>query len=473
MQRRVIAAMLGAATLGGLVALNACTPQRSALEQVLNSGELRVYTRHAPTTFYQSPEGPAGLEYELARTFADRLGVRLKLVVADNLDEIFAGLRKGRADLAAAGLTVTEQHRQHIRFAPPYQSITQQLIYRKDSTPRPRNPDELDQGHIEVVANSSHAEQLRRLQESHADLQWHENANTDSTELMTLVAENIVDYTVADSNEMAVNRRYFPELRVAFDISESQELAWAMPQSEDTSLYKEVEHFFEELRNSGELAHLIKQHYGHVRSYNYGITPVFMHHVRSRMPEYRRLFKDAAGETGLDWRLLAAVAYQESHWDPLAVSPTGVRGLMMLTNVTAGQLGVLDRTDPEESVRGGARYLQGLYKRFDDIPEDDRMWFSLAAYNVGFGHVRDVQKITRQRGGNPNKWTDVKANLPLLTDPKWYRQTRYGYARGNEPVKYVDNIRSYYDILRWHKRQDSPAPGNRSDSILVYSSPVL
>lgn len=473
MQRRVITAVLGAAALGGVVALNACAPQRSALEQVLNSGELRVYTRYAPTTFYQSPEGPAGLEYELARAFADRLGVRLKLVVADNLEDIFTGLRKGHADLAAAGLTVTEQRRQQIRFAPAYQSITQQLIYRHNSTPRPRDLGELEQEYIEVVANSSHAEQLRQLKESHADLQWHENARTNSTELLTLVAENIVDYTVADSNEMAVNRRYFPELRVAFDISDPQKLAWAMPQSEDTSLYKEVEHFFEDLRESGELAHQLKQHYEHVRNYNYASTPVFMHHVLSRMPSYRHMFKQAASETGLDWRLIAAVAYQESHWDPLAVSPTGVRGLMMLTNRTAGQLGVLDRTDPEESVQGGARYLQGLYKKFDDIPEDDRMWFSLAAYNVGLGHVRDVQKITRQRGGNPKKWTDVKANLPLLTQPKWYQQTRYGYARGNEPVKYVDNIRSYYDILRWHIRQDSPAPNNTLNSILAYSSPVL
>lgn len=471
MQRPIFAALLGGATLIAVV-LNACTPQRSALEQVLDSGELRVYTRNAPTTYYHGPHGPAGMEYELARAFADRLGVRLKLVTEDNLQDMFIGLHKGRADLAAAGLTITEQRREQVRFAPAYQTITQQLVYRHGSLPQPKDIDTLSQGHLEVVANSSHAEQLRKLKQSHASLEWYENADTGSTELLTLVAQEIVDYTVADSNEVAINRRYLPELRVAFDISEPQELAWAMPKSEDTSLYQEVEKFFTDMRESGELAHLIKRHYEYVRNYDYAGTPFFMHHMRSRMPIYRRQFQNAAEKTGLDWRLLAAVAYQESHWNPLAVSPTGVRGIMMLTNMTADHLGVLDRTDPEESIHGGARYLQSLYERFEDIPEHDRMWFTLAAYNVGIGHVRDVQWITGQRGGNPKKWADIKANLPLLTQQKWYQQTRYGYARGNEPVKYVDNIRSYYDILRWHIKRDR-APGQIPNSILAYTSPAL
>lgn len=471
MQRRVLAALLAGTALIG-VGLNACTPQRSALEQVLDSGELRVYTRNSPTAYYHGPHGPAGLEYQLARTFADRLGVKLKVVVADNLQDIFTGLNKGRADLAAAALTITKQRQQKIRFAPAYQTITQQLVYRLGSTPEPKDIDSLNQGHLEVVANSSHAERLQQLKQQHPDLDWHENPDTGSTELLTLVAQQIVDYTVADSNEVAINRRYFPELRVAFDISEPQRLAWAMPRSEDTSLYHEVEQFFHDMQESGELAHLIKQNYEYVRNYNYAGTPTFMHHMRSRMPNYRSLFKKAEKETGIDWRLIASVAYQESHWNPLAVSPTGVRGIMMLTNLTADQLGVEDRTDPRESIEGGARYIQSLYERFDDIPETERMWFTLAAYNVGYGHVRDVQGITAQRGGDPSKWTDVKTNLPLLRQRKWYRQTRYGYARGNEPVTYVDNIRSYYDIMRWHIKHDSNDEYPRS-SILAFSSPAL
>ena len=384
MQRRVFATLLGGAALIGVV-LNACTPQHSALEQVLNSGELRVYTRNSPTTYYQGPRGPAGLEYELARAFADHLGVRLKLVVKDNLEAMFIGLRKGRADLAAAGLTVTEQRRQQVRFAPAYQQITPQLVYRQDTLPEPRDFADIRQGYLEVVANSSHVEQLRQVQQSHPELQWHENPEAGSTELLSLVAQGLIDYTIADSKEVAINRRYFPELRVAFDVSKPRQLAWALPRSEDTSLYDEVKQFFVALRESGELAHKVKQNYEYVRNYDYAGTPIFMHHMRSRMPNYRGLFEKAAAQTDLDWRLIAAVAYQESHWNPLAVSPTGVRGMMMLTNVTADQLNIADRTDPAQSIQGGARYIRSLYQRFKDIPDDDRMWFTLAAYNVGFG----------------------------------------------------------------------------------------
>jgi len=469
MRFRVFAALVGGATLIGVV-LNACTPQRTALEQVLSAGELRVYTRNSATTYYQGPHGPAGLEYELAKAFAKRLGVRLKLVVEDNLETMFNGLRNGKADLAAAGLAVTREHAKQVHFGPAYQQITQQLVYRKGTTPKPRNITDTSDGDLEVVANSSHSEQLRKLKQKDTDLKWYENQDAGSTELLTLVAQEIIDYTIVNSNELAMNRRYYPKLQVAFDVSKPQELAWALPRSEDTSLYDEVSRFFNDIKKSGELKRMVKHYYEHVRNYDYAGTPYFLRHVRSRLPLYRQAFEKAAKKTDLDWRLLAAVAYQESHWNPLAVSPTGVKGIMMLTNRTANQLGVFDRTDPRESIKGGALYIRTMFERFDDIAEPDRMWFALAAYNVGYGHVRDTQWITMKRGGNPNKWTDVKANLPLLRQHKWFHKTRYGYARGNEPVKYVENIRSYYDILRWHM---GDTPRNTPHSILVYASPVL
>ncbi len=470
MRFRLLTALLVGATLIGVV-LNACTPQRSALERVLSAGELRVYTRNSATTYYHGPHGSTGLEYELAQAFANHLGVRLKLIVEDNLETMFKGLRTGEADLAAAGLAITEEHKKLVHFGPAYQQITQQLVYRRGTTPKPQKITDTNEGHLEVMANSSHAERLRQLKQKYRELAWYENQDAGSTELLMLVAQELIDYTIADSHELFMSRRYYPELRIAFDVSEPQPLAWALPRTKDSSLYDEVSHFFEVLKKSGELKRMVKHHYEHARNYNYAGTPYFMHHIRSRLPSYRRLFEKAARKTDLDWRLIAAVAYQESHWNPLAVSPTGVRGIMMLTNRTASQLGVFDRTDPRESILGGAVYIRTNYERFDDIAEPDRMWFALAAYNVGYGHVRDTQWITKKRGGDPNKWTDVKANLPLLTQHKWYNQTRYGYARGNEPVKYVENIRSYYDILRWHTGSDTPQ--DTPDSILVFASPVL
>jgi membrane-bound lytic murein transglycosylase F len=160
-----------------------------------------------------------------------------------------------------------------------------------------------------------------------------------------------------------------------------------------------------------------------------------------------------------DGRLLAAIGYQESHWDPAAISPTGVRGLMMLTRNTASVLGVEDRIDPAQSIPGGAKYLEQLKARLpSSIKEPDRTWFALASYNVGYGHVQDARAITEQMGKEPDLWAHVKDNLPLLAQHSWYSNTRHGYARGWEPVMYVENIRNYYDILVWLTEGDDSKP---------------
>jgi len=460
--------LLGAATVA--LILNACAPQKNLLEQVKDRGELRVLTRNAATTYYIGPHGPTGPEYELVRAFAEYLGVEVKLVVEDNLPEILRKIASGDAHIAAAGLTITEERQKSIRFAPPYQTITQQVVYRQGNK-RPRSIEELGDGFLEVLANSSHAERLTKLKKEYPSLSWMETDDMISSELITLVVEQVIDYTVADSNDVALMRRYHPEVRVAFDISEQQHLAWAMPKSEDQSLYQAAVDFFDSIKESGELKATLARHYGYIRNYDYAGTPTYMRHIQRRLPTYQEQFQKAAKANDLDWRLLAAVAYQESHWNPLAVSPTGVRGIMMLTKVTAEQLGVEERTDPVESIEGGARYLRTLFDKFADLPEPNRTWLALAAYNVGFGHVKDAQWLTEQSGGDPTQWTDVKQRLPLLRQRKWYSQTRYGYARGDEPVRYVENIRSYYDILRWHI--DREKPRNKPSSIMAFSSPVL
>jgi len=460
--------VLGVASLA--LILNACAPQKNLLEQVKDSGELRVLTRNAATTYYIGPHGPTGPEYDLVQAFADHLGVSVKLVVEDNLQDILNKVTNGDAHIAAAGLTVTDERQKFVRFTPPYQNITQQVVYRQGSG-KPRSIEHLADGFLEVLANSSHAERLLELQQDYPDLSWMETDDMSSGELMTLVVEEVIDFTVADSNDVALMRRYHPEVRVAFNISKQQELAWAMPITEDDSLYQAAVDFIQSIKKNGELDSMLARHYGYIRNYNYAGTPTFMRHVERRLPTYVEQFKTAAEDNDLDWRLVAAVAYQESLWNPLAVSPTGVRGIMMLTKVTAAELGVKERTDPTESIDGGARYLRTLYGKFEDLPEPDRTWFTLASYNVGYGHVKDAQRLTEKSGGDPTLWTDVKQRLPLLSQHKWFRQTRYGYARGHEPVKYVENIRSYYDILRWHI--DREKPRNKLSPIMAFSSPAL
>ncbi|MEN8169122.1 MAG: membrane-bound lytic murein transglycosylase MltF [Pseudomonadota bacterium] len=450
MQRASLTVLLLLLTL-----LASCSQPSNELERVLKQQQLVVLTRNTASTYYEGPQGPVGLEYDLARGFAEHLGVQLHMEVAGNVSEMLARLAEGEADFAAAGLTVTPPRQLWARFTPPYQHITQQLVYRT-GTKRPKNLNELD-GSLEIVAGSSHEERLHALHTEYHNLSWNENKQAESEELLTLVWERLIDYTVADSNEVLMNQRYLPELRVAFDLTEPEPLAWAFPKFKDDSLFKAASEYFNTIRENGELDRLLERYYGHLKNFDYVGTRTFQQHIKQRLPEYRHLFEYTAKEFKLDWVLLAATAYQESHWDPDAVSPTGVRGIMMLTKATAEEVGVSERNDPVESIRGGGFYLSKLMKRIPErIQEPDRSWLALAAYNIGYGHLEDTRKITQQRGGNPDSWKDVKNNLPLLRKRKWYKKTRHGYARGNEALRYVENIRSYYAILSWQMEKDKP-----------------
>jgi membrane-bound lytic murein transglycosylase F len=431
------------------VMLGACGKPPSLLEQIQSRNELIVITRNSPTTYYVGSDGPTGFEYELASRFAAHLGVELRIVVPANFKDILPQVARGNAHLAAAGLTVTDRRKQTVRFGPVYQEITPQLIYRRGSG-RPKSFDNLE-GHLEVVAGSSHVERLEAALEEYPDLSWQENEELESEDLLSMVWQQLIDYTIADSNELSINRHFYPELHPAFDISPPRPLAWAMARSDDDSLYNATVDFFAGIREDGSLDQLIERYYGHISDFDYVGTRRYQAHIEQRLPPYLDVFKQAAGLVDMDWRLIAAIGYQESHWDEDAVSPTGVRGLMMLTQAAAKDLGIEDRLDPVQSILGGARYIERMRAKIPErIAEPDRTWLALAAYNVGYGHLEDARILTQKNGGDADKWIDVKKNLPLLSQKKWFKQTRYGYARGREPVRYVENIRSYYDILIWY-----------------------
>lgn len=432
-----------------------CTEPPSLLEQIRTTGELRVVTRNSATTFYLGPDGsPMGLEHELAERFADYLGVELNMYAPGSFGRVLPAVIRGKAAFAAAGLSITPERRENLRFAPPYDQVTPQLVYRAGGD-RPLNPEDLVGRSITVVKGSSHEALLDNLKARHPALSWKADPRAESVDLLIRVAQGELDYTIADSNEVAIQQRYYPELRVAFDLGEPEPIAWAFLRSEDDSLYQAAVAFMEQMRADGTLAQLVDRYYGHTDQLNYVGNRIFLGHIDSRLPTYRPLFKEAARQHDVDWRLLAAIGYQESHWNPAAVSPTGVRGLMMLTRVTARSLGVENRRNPEQSIFGGAEYFKRLHSRIPErIPEPDRTWLALAAYNVGMSHLEDARIITEMRGGNPDRWVDVRENLPLLSQKEWYRRTRHGYARGMEPVIYVENIRSYYDILVWVSSQE-------------------
>jgi membrane-bound lytic murein transglycosylase F len=448
--------------------LVACGEAQPHLEEIQERGELRVLSRYGLTSYYVKGDTLAGFEYELAQKFAERLNVNLKIIVPDNLGNMLKLIEQGKADIAAAGLTVTEKRKSHIRFGPVYHEVTQQLVY-KNGTKKPKDITDIVNGQLEVIADSSHVEQLKSLREEVPELLWQENHELDNSGLLELVQLELIDYTVVDSNEMAANHSLFPELRVAFDISEPQPLAWALPFAEDDTLYREILDFYHELEASGELDKLIEKYYGHIRRFDYVDTRAIHRRIQTHLPLYTDLFQQAGELNNIDWHLLAAVSYQESHWNPQAVSSTGVKGLMMLTRATAKDMDVTDREDPEQSIFAGAGYLASIYDRLPErIQEPDRIWFALAAYNIGLGHLEDARVLAQKLGKDPDLWSDVSETLPLLSKQKWFSQTRYGYARGGEPVRYVQNIRRYLDILLHHEDISSPvidAQGEEQQSL--------
>ncbi len=456
-----------------LFMLLACSQPTPVLEQIKQNGELLVITRNSPTTYYEGAEGFTGLEHDLVQLFANELGVTARFIIPESFTDILPAISRREAHLAAAGLTITNSRESLVRFGPTYQEITQQLIYRA-GTYRPRKITDIIGSTLEIIAGSSHEEELNKLKQQHPDLEWEARDDAESEELLYLLKEQVIDYTIADSNEAALNRRYYPELKPAFDLTAPQPLAWAFPHSGDSSLYNAALAFFKKIKADGTLKQIIERHYGYVERLNFVDKRTFKRHAASRLPKYKTLFKQAARKNGFDWKLLAAIGYQESHWNPKAKSPTGVRGIMMLTLVTARQLNIKSRLDPAESIDGGARYIRLIEKKIPDRVENpDRLWLALAGYNIGFGHLEDARILTQKNGGNPDKWADVKQALPLLTKKKWYKKTRHGYARGREAVTYVDSIRSYYDILVWLENQNNKQPEMEEPAPLKITPAVL
>jgi membrane-bound lytic murein transglycosylase F len=442
--------------------LGTCSQPPTVLEQILRSGELRVVTRNLPSAYYLGAAGPQGPEFDLASRFAAELGVALRIYSVPNVADAMRELESHRAHIAAAGLTRGIRLPRETSFGPPYQQVREHLIFRQRDS-RPRDITQANAGHIEVVAGSAHAATLEQLRSTHPNLTWVENPVAETEELLYRLSRREFDYTVADSNEFAVGRAFHPEIRVAFDLSGGKALAWAVD-TRDASLLKRVTAFFSAARAEGSLASILASYYGDTDRFDYIQSRVFIDHIETRLPQYRHWFREAAAEVGVDWRLLAAVGYQESHWNPAATSPTGVRGLMMLTEETARSLKVGDRLDPRASIFGGARYFVWIRNQIPRrIAEPDRTWFTLAAYNVGVGHLEDARILTEMHNRNPDSWNDVRDHLPLLTQSKWYTRVKRGYARGWEPVRYVENIRSYMDILDW-VATDSGPPSQREVS---------
>jgi peptidoglycan lytic transglycosylase F len=435
--------------VSALVLLSSYAPLPSLIVQIKTLGELRVATRTGPLAFYRGPDGiPEGPEYELAQRFADDLGVTLKITPMRSYADIYAALTSGQAHIAAAGLKVPMQSVPGVEFGPAYQYVREHLIYRRGAI-RPGSLADIGNSDLEIAAGSSHAKTLEDARNANPELVWVENSSTNSQALLDGVADGTIDYTIADSTEFALAHDAHPELRIAFDFPGNRPLAWAAS-DRDPGFAQDMREYFTRLKVDGELATIVNRYYGRSEDAEFAGGPGFMRHLQSRLPLYKQWFVEAAEQSSQDWRLLAAIGYQESKWNPRASSSAGARGLMQLTAETATEAKVTDLSDARQSIFGGARYFRQVYEKIPaHVPEPDRTWFALAAYNIGYGHVEDARVLAQKAGRDPDSWQDVRDFLPLLEQERWYTKTENGYARGWEPVRYVDNVRGYRDLLEW------------------------
>lgn len=428
--------------------LASCKPAPSALEQIRARHELRVVTLNLPTCYYLGSQGTEGLEFELARSFAAQLGVTLSIYPVANERAMQAELASGRADIAAAQLTATPEWRPAGKAAEAYARIPQLVVYERAGM-KPRGTLQFETAKLAVRAGSAQERILEQLKKTVAPtLKWVETAPT-SADPLEDVDSGEADYAIIDAREFSFAHHLYPDVLVGFALPTDRPVQWIVRRRAD-DLLEGVNRFFQQLRESGRMAKLIQQATGEARSFAYEESREFQTHLAERLPRFRPWFEQASVQSGIDWRLLAAIGYQESKWDPAAQSNNGALGVMMLTSNTAEAMGITDRANPQQSIFAGARYLAEMRDKVPDrIPEPDRTWLTVAAYNVGFGHLEDARVLAQLDGKNPDSWADVRAELPRLAEERWYMKVKRGYARGWEPVQFVERVQRYLTLLEW------------------------
>ncbi|WP_082889210.1 membrane-bound lytic murein transglycosylase MltF [Methylovorus sp. MM2] len=443
-----------------LAMLQGCDQPPKPLPDAQLSKELIVVTHNGPNTYYVNGEGQyAGLEYDLVKLFVKELGPEysVKFLIVDNISQVVPTLTKGKAHFAAADLSITPEREKLVKFSIPYQSVQQKVVYNSSQKSPPKKINDLADKSIAVPAGTSYAERLKNLSQKEPGLKWQQLSNTSADELLEQVAEGNLDYTISDGHLVSMLQNYYPNLEAGMSLGDPESIAWAFPENGQPWIHEKANVFFKRIIKDGTLHSLLDRYYGHTERLNPVDITSFLQRSRNILPQYINTFKQAQELTNVDWRLLAAISYQESHWDRFNTSPTNVRGMMMLTEDTADLLGVNDRLDAKQSILGGARYIVMLKDLIPArIEEPDRTWLALAAYNIGYAHLEDARVLAQRMKLNPDSWADLKKTLPLLNKAEYYSTVKYGFARGGAPVVFVESIRTYHKVLERYEQQHTP-----------------
>lgn len=430
------------------------------LKQIKKDSTLNVITLYNSTSYFLYRGKTMGFEYEMAERLAKNLNVELNIKVANSFEDVFTMLQSGEGDIVAYGLSITEPRKKKVAFT-DYLYLTHQVLVQR----RPKNwrqlpgykidkqlikdPIELIGDTVYVRKNTSYYARLQNLQKEIGGKIYIKivGGNKTTDDIINMVVDGEIDYTIADYNLASVNKTFHPILDIGTDVSFSQRIAWAVRKN-SPELLKAVNTWVDTSKKKDFYYVLYNKYFKNKKRYRRQIASNLFSKNEGKISPYDKIIRKNSQKLGWDWRLVCSLVYQESRFKNTDKSWTGAGGLMQIMPATAKELGVKNIDDPADNIRGGTKYLHRLYKRFAMVSDSiQRIKFTMAAYNCGFGHVRDAQRLAEKLGKNPGRWDDnVEESILKLRKRKYFTQSEvhYGVVRGSEPYNYVRDIFSRY-----------------------------
>ena len=436
-----------------LININGCSKESSKLKQIKSNGILRIALVADPPHYFSNRVKERGYDFELVSHYATSIDVELEVIKTNTSNEIIFLLNQGKVDIGILGSS-PEFDQKNIENVVTYNNSKWYVIGNRANRQLPKSINSIEPNTM-IVANGSNASfMLHSIGEDYPSLLWDELKNTNVRSILERINENHSKISIISEDIYAYYQYLFPETKKIFVLPIKYPSRWLVKNNNNLSFLYSINSFFNKYKQNGKLEKIGKTYYEHLSAFDYVDIRYYLKRINKKLPKYKKYFVEAAKNSALDARIIAAVSYQESHWNRKARSPTGVRGMMMLTLDTAKRVGVKNRLNAKQSIFGGAKYLKILYESLSNtIKEPDRLWFTLAAYNIGLGHVEDARTITKSQGDNPNSWIAVEKLIPKLSQKKWYKKTKYGFARGHESIEFVKRVRRYYDILCLYRQE--------------------
>ena len=429
------------------------------LKRIKKNDQINIAIRFGPTSYYQIKNKNIGYTYNITKEFAKYLGVDLIIHPIDNTEKALSYLNTRKVDILA-DYGVYE----NVNLSYVYNKVNLYIVYNSIYSNKPANKENIKDNSIEIINSPIITKSL--LEHDIASTKININYEKNIDAIINALRVGEVKYTILNSDELMIYQKYFPEIKIAFQIKTDSPITWALPKDTGSGIENKISEFFTEMLKTNKISLIHRNHFSDKLNYSFVGSKSFINDLVNIFPLYEFYFKKYSKQYNHDWRLLASIGYQESRWNKDAVSYTGVRGLMMLTKDTSRELGIEDRTNPIQSINGGAKYLNKLLKKIpDNINPKEKIWFAIGAYNIGLGHINDAIILANQDNIIIKNWSEIEPYLLKLSQSKFYKKTKYGYARGWETVKYVQNIRQYYDILVFLDSQDEILEDNSNEII--------